>query len=1153
MLGIGVLGPIVLEVDGRRVEIPGALERGLLARLALEAGTAVTRDRLFDDLWGERLPRNAPGSIQTLVYRLRRSLGDTRAIRWTGTGYVLEAERRWVDVHRFEALLSEARTTKPRSPVAGAQLLREALSIWRGEALSGIDDLPFVRGQRTRLEASRLTALADRIEADLSAAKHSDVVPELEGLVSDNPLEERFWRHLMLAQYRGGSQAGALRSYERLRLGLRELGLSPSPATAQLQQDILRQEPSLLVHAPARAGGSGPKNRDGKRFVTVVAVNFRLPTPPLGEEPTGGDWLRSVDERFHSLVKESGGEVIGNVDGVACAEFDLPETAVEVVIQLQLAERHGPRGGQSLGVGLHVGTVESFGTSVYGAPLRVAAALARASHPGQVVLTAATKEIVADRISDASELIDLGDWHLPDMTGPAHVFELRHRELGPAYRRLRTGRPSSGGLPVPPNSFVGRDGDVAAVLVQINMNPLVTLTGVGGVGKTRLALEVAARAEVQMPDGVWFCDLSSVAIPDDVAGRIASCLGLRGASPLELEAAVCDWLRYTPALVILDNCEQIASAVSGTLAAVVCGNPSSRIIATSRVPLGTVGEQVIRIDPLPHDDRDDPAALRLLIDRASSAGAEIEPAHAGALKRIVDRVEGIPLAIELAARRLTSLMPEELAERLEDCLDVLGPSAGGATRQQTISGAVEWSFDLLSATNRAVFCSLSVFEGGWTLEAAERIASAISLTSNEVSRSMAELWDQSLVAIDRTVPGTARYRMLVPVREYAAQRLREMPEARDLKDSHASYFAELTERLAGMLNGPEEAVAIQGLEFEFDNIRAAFETLMNGGHWDRVGALFTSLVDELVLRERFEIARWANDVLEQIGELEHPARAVALGICANDALVEGRLEDARSLSAQSLSLERRLSSDPLWISRNVLAITSAAEQRIQDAYDLLDEMRQISETGGSAMAKAVALFDRALVASFTTDPGDGANAAQELVAFGDATGSPSIRAMGLVSAGRAMCLGAPEVTKAALNEAAALADSARSGLLAHQARRLVLEIETQQNEEVDARTALGKLLAELDSSEDLSQKLQTVLGMLGLLLRIDALPSAAMICEALSHTPLGTAASCRQARSAVRAKLSQEELIASAIKGSNLSPEQLVRLASAEVDRLISG
>ena len=660
MIEVGLLGPLVVNVDDQRVELSGGLEQALLARLALTAGHDVSRHRLIDDLWGEAPPTNAVGSLQTLVYRLRRTLGSFgSAITLTGSGYLFDSPEDCVDALRFSLLVDRARRSSATCE-ARRELLCEALGLWRGTAFAGLDGVQFVAAQRAALEAARVCTLGERIEADLAAGFGAELVAELEGLVAEHPLEEKLWGQLMVALYRAGSQAAALRCYGRLRkLLAEELGIEPSPAVAALERAILCQDPSLVVREQARRV-SAPKGDSGgvrgePRLVTILVTNLEA-RASLWEQHHSimASAIRRCDELLADVVLSHRGQMLSRVDGSSYSAFDEPSDALGAVIEFQLSvseEQWGAVERLPVTTVVHTGEVEVSDGNIFGSVFHVAAQLAQAGYGGQVVLTAATAELVHDGLPGGCELLDLGHWSLPDVARPVHAYELRHRDLGRAFRSLRAGRPGTGTLPMSSTSFVGREAELDELARLLAASPLVTLTGVGGVGKTRLALEFGVAQAASFPGGAWFCSLSWAKTEDEVAERVASALGLQAASSGELRVIVTDRLRFAHALLIVDNCEHVSTQVAAVLGPALAHGASTRLLLTSRCTLGLAGERLMRVDPLQRPESPAGAlasqhpGVELLVERARAAGATVD-AGDFSLSEIVERVNGLPLAIE---------------------------------------------------------------------------------------------------------------------------------------------------------------------------------------------------------------------------------------------------------------------------------------------------------------------------------------------------------------------------------------------------------------------------------------------------------------------------------------------------------------------------
>jgi hypothetical protein len=449
-----------------------------------------------------------------------------------------------------------------------------------------------------------------------------------------------------------------------------------------------------------------------------------------------------------------------------------------------------------------------------------------------------------------------------------------------------------------------------------------------------------------------------------------------------------------------------------------------------------------------------------------------------------------------------------------------------------------------------MFAALSVCEGGFGLELAEALGAAVGLDDGEVADAIADLWDQSLIGTEGSVPGRARYRMLALISDYSSWRLDDDGNRAKVAEAHAAYFTSLAARLSKCPYGPQEPEKVATVDLEFDNIRAAFAWCVAEGKWDLGMHLLDSVVPELVLRERIEIGRWANETLAALGGNQHAARAVALAVSANVALVEGRLRDAESLSRKSLELEARLGAPITWLSRNVLALVCASGSQFEEAEEFLAELVDITVASGDPMPHAVACFDRALVASFSTDPAGGLPWAQELVALGERWGSASLRAMGLVSIGRVLSAADPERARSALVEAVTLAEASHSGLLADQAKRVLSEIHAARGGHRAGLAALGELLSGFGRSGDLSQQLQTVVSTLDPLLAVGAFDVATQLCAGLGQTALGSVAQCERALHAARTRLSNDAYRTAFGRGADLSPTELMRVATAEIERL---
>jgi predicted ATPase len=866
--------------------------------------------------------------------------------------------------------------------------------------------------------------------------------------------------------------------------------------------------------------------------------------------------IRLYDELLLTTVSDHAGRVLSRADGSSFSVFAHPSEALGAVLELERAvsaASWGLIGRLPVTAAVHTGEADVVDGNIFGPVLHNASRLAQAAYAGQVVVSATTAELARDGLPPGCELLDLGHWSLSDVPRPVHAYELRHRELGGAVRALRAGRPGTGTLPMPSTSFVGREAELVELARMVDASPIVTLTGVGGVGKTRLVIHFCATEEARFTGGIWFCDLTRATTTDEIVERLAAALGLRAASTPELRRDLSDWLRFSRALLVVDNCEHVASKVAAEFGPMVGGGGSAKVIFTSRRALGLPGEHVMRVHPLrrlsevagtqAHGPR-----LALLVDRARAAGALVD-ASDPALLQIVDRLDGLPLAIELAARRLTAMTPRELEIRLSRSFDLLEVTDGSRQRQ-ALRATIDWSFGLLSTTSRQMFAALSVCEGGFGLEVAEALGSALGFNEDEVASAVADLWDQSLIGTWGSVPGRARYHMLALLSDYSSTQLDRDGNRATVAAAHAVYFAALAEQVSKCPYGPQESENIATVALEFDNIHAAFSWCVATADWDLGMRLLDAVVPELVLRGRVEIGRWATETLVALGDTEHPVRAVALAVSANMALVEGRLLDAERLCRGSLECEARLGAPTSWLSRNVLALACASGSQFEEAEGLLNELAEITAVSGDPMPQAVAWFDRVLIASFSTNPDAGLEWAEELAALGDRRGSASLRAMGLVSLGRVLSAKDPERARRALVEVVTSADSSHSSLLVHQAKRILSEMEAAHGGHREGLAALGDLLQGFARTGDLSQQLQTVVSALDPLMAVDAFDVATVLCGALGQTALGSAAQCERALERSRTRLSGDGYRTAFSRGATLSPTELMRVVAAEIERL---
>ncbi len=527
-------------------------------------------------------------------------------------------------------------------------------------------------------------------------------------------------------------------------------------------------------------------------------------------------------------------------------------------------------------------------------------------------------------------------------------------------------------LPVPRGSFVGRERDAVEIKRLLSMTGLLNLTGAGGSGKTRLALEVARELVGSYADGVWFVELAPLSEPELVPQAVAAALAVCEQPGRPLKETLVEHLRDERTLLILDNCEHLVDAAASLVDALLSSCPRLRVLATSREPLGVAGEVNWRVPPLsvPDAERLPPAedlacyeSVRLFVERARARlpAFEITPENARSVAEVCRRLDGIPLAIELATARLAVLAVEQVADRLEESLKLLtGGTRTAAPRQQTMRATLEWSHELLSEPEKKLFGRLSVFAGGWTLEAAEAVGMGDGIGRDDVLDLLNGLIDKSLVVAEassgvETLHATSlRYRMLEPVRQYARERLEESGEAGEVRSNHAAFFRALAEVAEPELRGAEQAVWLERLEREHDNMRAALSWSLESGEGELGLRLAGALGDFWHARGHLnEGRRWLKEALAKGDASSASARVRALAHAGYLAWEQIDYERATALSEEGLALSRE-SGDKAGTAAALYVLGAVAmfQTRFEDTSTLFEEAlalwRELEDTSGVA-------------------------------------------------------------------------------------------------------------------------------------------------------------------------------------------------------------
>ena len=511
-------------------------------------------------------------------------------------------------------------------------------------------------------------------------------------------------------------------------------------------------------------------------------------------------------------------------------------------------------------------------------------------------------------------------------------------------------------LPSPRTGFVGRGREVVEVKRALYTTRLLTLTGAGGSGKTRLALKVATDCTYDYPGGVWLVELAGLSEPELVPQAVAGALGVREQPGRPLAETVADRLREQRALIVLDNCEHLLEEVASLLDFLLTACPHLEALATSREPLGVEGEVLFPVPPLtvPAGLPYDPGELggfdsvRLFVDRTRLRlpGFSITRHNGPAVAEVCRKLDGIPLAIELAAARMGTLATEQVARRLEDSLGLL--SAGPRTaspRHRTMRATIRWSYTLLSEGEKEVFGRLSAFSGGFALEAAEAVCQGGSIQESEILDLISGLVNKSLVVAEADAEGRVRYRLLEPVRQYAKEKLEESQEATAARRRHAAFFLALAERAEPELKGPGQVEWLKRLEEDNDNLRAAMAWLSETGEFETAVRLaFALWIFWMIHGHQGEGRRWIESVLARGENLPIRARAKALWVQASTYYGLGAPERLERICEEAAGLFRRLG-DKRGLAY-ILATEATVAMRLNDpdrAIELFEEAFELSD------------------------------------------------------------------------------------------------------------------------------------------------------------------------------------------------------------------
>src|SRR6266545_3377885 len=540
-------------------------------------------------------------------------------------------------------------------------------------------------------------------------------------------------------------------------------------------------------------------------------------------ESNYGHVIKTTGDGIHGVFEKA----IGAVNATLAAQHMLQTSEVLKTSEVSLRVR----------MGLHTGEAELRAGDYFGQALNRAARIMSVGYGGQILLSAVTADLARDHLPANASLLDLGEHRLKDLIRAEHIFQLIAPDLPQEFPALQSLNTLPNNLPLQLTSFIGREREMQEARKLLSSSRLLTFIGPGGTGKTRLALQFAAEQLSEFRDGVWLVELAPLTDPTLFISTIASTLGLREVQGISITNIVLDYLRAKLLLLILDNCEHLVEASAQIADQLLHTCPQLKIIASSREALGLAGETVYRVPSLslPQDfaqggisaaeDGDGSThylmryeATRLFIERATKAEQrfKLTDHNASSIAKICTRLDGIPLAIELAAARVKLFTPEQIAERLDDRFKLLtGGSRTALPRQQTLRALIDWSYQTLNETEQKIFRRLAVFSGGWTFEAAEAVVG-----ESDALEGLLGLVNKSVVTVEEQ-DGQSRYRFLETIRQYAMEKLLESGEAVDARNRHLAHFMEYIRRAEEHFVTAQRPIWLNRLEVEHDNIRSA--------------------------------------------------------------------------------------------------------------------------------------------------------------------------------------------------------------------------------------------------------------------------------------------------------------------------------------------
>jgi predicted ATPase/class 3 adenylate cyclase len=863
------------------------------------------------------------------------------------------------------------------------------------------------------------------------------------------------------------------------------------------------------------------------------------------------------DARFRSAIEGNGGYVVKTTGDGFHAAFGRAADAVAAAVQCQAALADLPL--IKVRMGMNTGEVQERAGDYFGPPVNRAARLMAAAHGGQIVCSRGTADLIRDALPDEVALVDLGEHRLRDLQSPVHLFQIDAPGRASEFPSLRSLDAYRSNLPYELSSFVGREEELGTAADLVRSSRVASIVGVGGVGKTRLALHVGSELLPHFPDGVWLCELASVQEPDDLPDAVAAAVGYTPPQGVPVAEGVSRYLERKDLLLIIDNCEHLVGGVASFVREIIARAARVSVLCTSREALGVQGESIFAFSSLELPTGRDPMSVLsseaggLFVARAREARGDldVDEANATAVHDLCVRLDGIPLAIELAAAQTAMMTPGEILARLDRQFRLLtGGRRVALERHQTLRAAIDWSYDLLDESERALLDRLSVCVAGFDLDAVVALAAGVGADEFDAFDLLRALVAKSLVERNER-QGVTRYRLLEMIRQYAAERLTATSASEDARDDHARHYLSLATALFAQVATENEYDVLERLDTETANVAAA-------GRWLLANDRHAELLDFFAGLTYVDVTAQPVATLDELGAIaaeaiEWPEASTFAGFpnaCYEAATRAYMNPDASELRRLS-ELARQSTLDDLSV-RTLMATTLSAilDGDLDLATSSIGPAVERARQEGDPTELSFALALRA-TCKHIRDSGSGIADAEEALAVARRTRSAVTRLYPLVALATAAYETDPRRALDAADECTRI-DRTRRRTWSNTCQGVAAAVLVQRGEIADGLAQSRDLLRHFDNSGErfyVSFQISSVANALALIAPDLAIELAA-ICESDAIAPFAAFTSHRE-----MARLAEElpSTVATArARAAGMTYEEAIGFFEAEVERLIA-